>query len=107
MDEPLDLRSLKCPLPAMLARKALARLGAGQLLIVLADDPMALVDIPHMCHGEGHAVEGVIRHAAYAEFRIRAGAAVRPEVEAAAAEAGPDDPAAPRQDPDGGSPRRR
>ncbi len=108
MDEPLDLRSLKCPLPAMLARKALARLGAGRSLIVLADDPMALVDIPHMCHGEGHVVEGVTRHAAYAEFRIRAGAAVRPEGEAAAAaEAGPDDPVAPRQDPDGGSPRRR
>ncbi len=108
MDEPLDLRSLKCPLPAMLARKALARLGAGQLLIVLADDPMALVDIPHMCHGEGHAVEGVIRHAAYAEFRIRAGAAVRPEVEeAAVAEAGPGDPAAPHRDPGDGSPRRR
>ena len=58
MDDPLDLRGLKCPLPAMLARKALAKLAPGCRIVALADDPMALVDIPHMCHREGHAVEG-------------------------------------------------
>ena len=43
MDETLDLRGLKCPLPAMLARKALARLSPGAALMVLADDPLASV----------------------------------------------------------------
>lgn len=71
MDETLDLRGLKCPLPAMLTRKALARLSAGAALIVLADDPLAAVDIPHMCHGEGHAVDSVTARDGYSEFSLR------------------------------------
>ena len=71
MDETLDLRGLKCPLPAMLARKALARLSAGAALIVLADDPLAVVDIPHMCHSEGHTVDGVTSRDGYSEFALR------------------------------------
>ena len=72
MDETLDLRGLKCPLPAMLARKALARLSPGAALLVWADDPLAAVDIPHMCHGEGHAVESVASRDGYNEFALRA-----------------------------------
>jgi tRNA 2-thiouridine synthesizing protein A len=72
MDEVLDLRGLKCPLPAMMTKKELARLPAGAALIVLADDPLAAVDIPHMCHGEGHAVEGVASRDGYREFSLRA-----------------------------------
>ena len=71
MDETLDLRGLKCPLPAMLAKKALARLEPGAALIVLADDPLAVVDIPHMCHGEGHAVDSVASRDGMSEFRLR------------------------------------
>jgi tRNA 2-thiouridine synthesizing protein A len=71
MDESLDLRGLKCPLPAMLARKALARLSPGAALIVLADDPLAAVDIPHMCHGEGHIVDKVTSRDGYSEFALR------------------------------------
>ena len=71
MDETLDLRGLKCPLPALLAKKALARLAPGTALTVLAGDPMAVVDIPHMCHGEGHACNGVTSRDGYSEFSIR------------------------------------
>ena len=71
MDETLDLRGLKCPLPAMLARKALARLSPGAALTVLADDPLAAVDIPHMCHSEGHAVDSVASRDGYREFVLR------------------------------------
>lgn len=70
-DETLDLRGLKCPLPALLTRKALARLPAGIVRTVWADDPMAVVDIPHMCHGEGHAVESMASRDGYSEFRLR------------------------------------
>lgn len=70
MAEILDLRGLKCPLPAMLAKKALAPMPAGSVVTVLADDPMAVVDIPHMCHGEGHAV-GVTAREGYTEFRLQ------------------------------------
>ena len=71
MEEMLDLRGLKCPLPALLAKKALAHLTPGAILTVLADDPMSVVDIPHMCHGEGHAVDGVASHDGYSEFTLR------------------------------------
>ena len=71
MEESLDLRGLKCPMPALLAKKALARLSPGTVLTVLADDPMSVVDIPHMCHGEGHAVDAVASHDGYSEFTLR------------------------------------
>jgi tRNA 2-thiouridine synthesizing protein A len=71
MDESLDLRGLKCPLPALLAKKALARLAPGSILTVIADDPMSAVDIPHMCHSEGHAVESVTSRDGASEFILR------------------------------------
>ncbi len=54
--EELDLRGLKCPLPALLARKALEKAAPGAWLIVLTDDPMAPIDVPHMCRQEGYDV---------------------------------------------------
>ncbi|HEX4118684.1 MAG TPA: sulfurtransferase TusA family protein [Rhizomicrobium sp.] len=83
----LDLRGLKCPLPAMLTKKALAPMPAGAMVTVLADDPLAVVDIPHMCHGEGHAVDSVAARNGYNEFALR--------VRSATASAAP-----PRQGPD-------
>ncbi len=71
MDEELDLRNLKCPLPALLAKKALAKAAPGAMIVVLADDPLAVVDIPHMCHGERHDVETVTAASGYHIFRIR------------------------------------
>jgi tRNA 2-thiouridine synthesizing protein A len=71
MDESLDLRGLKCPMPALLARKTLARLPPGTVLKVLADDPMSVVDIPHMCHGEGHAVVSMASRDGFQEFVLR------------------------------------
>jgi tRNA 2-thiouridine synthesizing protein A len=54
--EELDLRGLRCPLPALMTRRHLARLTPGTLLTVLTTDPLAVVDIPHMCREEGQAV---------------------------------------------------
>ena len=52
--EVLDLKGLKCPLPALMARRRLAALPAGMVLTVLTNDPLAVVDIPHMCAQDGH-----------------------------------------------------
>jgi tRNA 2-thiouridine synthesizing protein A len=43
----LDLRGLKCPLPAMKTERALARADKGARLRVVATDPMSVIDIPH------------------------------------------------------------
>lgn len=57
--ETLDLRGLKCPLPALYARKRLERGGPGTRIAVLTDDPMAPIDLPHMCRSEGFDVLAV------------------------------------------------
>jgi len=74
MSEPLDLRVLKCPLPALFARRALARLAPGEEIEVVADDPLAAVDIPHMCHQERHEVVAVARDGAVTRLRLKRGA---------------------------------
>jgi len=50
----VDARGLRCPLPVLKARKALFRLHRGGLLRLWADDPVAVVDIPHFCTEAGH-----------------------------------------------------
>nr|WP_296640813.1 sulfurtransferase TusA family protein [Roseibaca sp.] len=53
-DEMLDARGLRCPLPVLRARKALLAMPPGAELRVLADDPVAVVDMPHFCAEAGH-----------------------------------------------------
>lgn len=56
-DAELDATGLLCPLPVLKARKRLQGLEAGQVLRVLADDPAAIVDVPHFCAEAGHVLE--------------------------------------------------
>lgn len=53
----LDLKGLRCPLPVLHTRKALARLAAGDRLIVVCTDPLAKIDIPHLIHEMGDRLE--------------------------------------------------
>lgn len=48
-------------MPALLARRALARAAPGEAIAILSDDPLAAVDVPHMCHEERHDVLTVER----------------------------------------------
>ncbi len=41
----MDARGLACPLPALKARLAVAGLGPGDVLVVLATDPEAPIDV--------------------------------------------------------------
>jgi tRNA 2-thiouridine synthesizing protein A len=70
-DPKLDLRGLKCPLPALFSRRALARAAPGTILEIWTDDPMAPIDVPHMCHGEGYDVVEVIREKGFARLKLR------------------------------------
>ena len=71
--EELDLRGLKCPLPALMARKKLATLKAGETVAILASDPLAAVDIPHMCHQEGHDLLESVSVSGHYRFLVRRG----------------------------------
>ncbi len=53
-DAELDALGLLCPLPVLKARKRLDALQPGQVLKVIADDPAAIIDVPHFCHEQGH-----------------------------------------------------
>jgi tRNA 2-thiouridine synthesizing protein A len=84
MTEQLDLRGLKCPLPALLARRALVRAAPGTVLQVIADDPLAAIDIPHMCAQEGFVVLAVRKDGNVASLNLQ-----RPSGTPSAAEASP------------------
>ena len=55
-DADLDAKGLLCPLPVLKARKRLQALTSGQVLRVAADDPAAVIDVPHFCAESGHAL---------------------------------------------------
>jgi len=51
--EQFDFRGLKCPLPALFAKRTLERAAPGAEIEILTDDPMAPIDVPHMCRQDG------------------------------------------------------
>ncbi|MDE1156867.1 MAG: sulfurtransferase TusA family protein [Neorhizobium sp.] len=51
-----DLRGLKCPLPALKTRRRLNRMTSGAELTVETSDPLAAIDIPHLCREDGHTL---------------------------------------------------
>jgi tRNA 2-thiouridine synthesizing protein A len=53
----LDLTGLKCPLPALMTRKALKLLQPGDLLEVHCTDPLSVIDIPSLVREIGDRVE--------------------------------------------------
>ena len=67
----LNLRGLKCPLPALKTRKALTRLGSGDELVVECTDPLAGIDIPNLLRETGDALEGSETAGGVLTFRIR------------------------------------
>ena len=69
--EVLDLCGLKCPLPALFAKRALLRTTPGTVLDIVADDPLAAVDIPHMCVQESFEVVTSARDGALVRLRLR------------------------------------
>lgn len=65
----IDARGLKCPLPVLKAEKQLSSLAPGQKLVVLADDPVARIDIPLLCQKNGHECE-IAREESFLRFVI-------------------------------------
>jgi tRNA 2-thiouridine synthesizing protein A len=55
-DSVLDSTGLLCPLPVLKIRKKLKEMQKGSVLRVIADDPAAIIDIPHYCHESGNKI---------------------------------------------------
>ena len=67
----LDLSGLLCPLPVLKARKRLAAMRVGEVLVVTATDPMTAIDIPHFCSEQGHELLEQSKSGTELRFRIR------------------------------------
>jgi tRNA 2-thiouridine synthesizing protein A len=67
----LNLRGLRCPLPALKTRKALKGLAAGDRLVVECTDPLSTIDIPNLLRETGDVLEGDAREQDVFVFRIR------------------------------------
>jgi tRNA 2-thiouridine synthesizing protein A len=67
----IDLKGLKCPLPAMRTRKMLKSLASGDLLTVECTDPLAAIDIPNLVRETGDTLEQTDRTDGLLSFHIR------------------------------------
>ncbi len=70
-EKTFDLRGLKCPLPVLRTRKALAGMQPGDVLIVACTDPLSGIDIPNLLRETGDALEHMQRDANVMTFRVR------------------------------------
>lgn len=53
-DQRLDVSGTMCPVPVVRARQMLKSMRAGEVLEVIATDPLAELDLAVMCDHTGH-----------------------------------------------------
>ena len=69
----VDARGHRCPVPTLKLRKALEQAPLGAVIRLLADDPMARIDVPHFAGQVGAAVLEVSEAESALSFRVRKG----------------------------------
>jgi tRNA 2-thiouridine synthesizing protein A len=67
----VNMRGLKCPLPALKARKLLSTMAAGDVLIVECTDPLTTIDIPNLARETGDRLVRSTRKGRVLTFCIR------------------------------------
>jgi len=67
----MNLRGLKCPLPALRVRKKLSSLKSGDLIVAECTDPLTTIDIPNLLRQTGDTLEGKSESGGVLSFRIR------------------------------------
>ncbi len=70
-EKTINLRGLKCPLPALRTKKLLKAMAAGDVILVECTDPLAAIDIPNLLNQTGDVLEGTERAEDLLTFRIR------------------------------------
>lgn len=69
----LDATGLLCPLPVLKLRKRMTALQPGDHIRLRADDPAAIVDVPHFCAEAGHALVETIDEGNSQVYLVRKG----------------------------------
>ena len=70
----IDARGHRCPVPTLRLRKALETAGSGEEVLLMADDPMARIDVPHFASTNGHVLVQVEDRGPAVAFTVRKGA---------------------------------
>lgn len=71
LQKTINLRGLKCPLPALRTRKVLSTMASGDVLVVECTDPLSAIDIPNLLRETGDTLEESSRQPELLTFRIR------------------------------------
>jgi tRNA 2-thiouridine synthesizing protein A len=67
----VNMRGLKCPLPALKTRKLLSKMAAGDVLEIECTDPLTTIDIPNLIRETGDTIENTAKKGRVLTFRIR------------------------------------
>ena len=67
----MNLRGLKCPLPALRVKKKLSQVQSGDIIVAECTDPLASLDIPNLLRQTGDTLEGKSEADGVMSFRIR------------------------------------
>lgn len=67
----VDARGHRCPVPTLRLRRALEGAASGAVLRLLADDPMAKIDVPHFASESGHELLEAADEAGAFSFLLR------------------------------------
>ena len=67
----VNMRGLKCPLPALKTRKLLAKMAPGEVLVIECTDPLTTIDIPNLLRETGDTLESDGKRGRVLTFRIR------------------------------------
>jgi len=67
----MNLRGLKCPLPALRVRKMLSSLKTGDLIVAECTDPLTAIDIPNLLRRTGDVLEDKADADGLLTYRIR------------------------------------
>lgn len=70
-EKSINLRGLKCPLPALKVRKVLSGLAPGEVIVAECTDPLSAIDIPNLLRETGDRLEESSREGDLLIFRIR------------------------------------
>ena len=71
MDRVLDAKGLRCSLPVIKTRMALAKMAVGEVVTVLATDPASNIDIRHLCNISSHMLVDASEEDGVLTFVIR------------------------------------
>ncbi len=70
-DVVIDVRGEVCPVPVIRTSEAVRELPAGATVLVIADDPAIVIDLPAWCHSNGHETERVARNGNEYRYLVR------------------------------------